>query len=260
MLQEADALHYKRKNAASTQELCAEIIALTKKLPDDQAKTIINGALDTLRANIKSDLESHVSSLFIWDNLPGEVKNEIYKRLLISDQPIRPAVLHRGSRANRVRSSHSIQGQLLVLSKEIYEETLPILLGDNTFFLNADLLRYLGFGLDRTMTQLSNGVGITALDRAIMVRRIVVSTSTSITQMGTLTRFKALEELIITHPPSRKQPIANINNQDWEKETILSPDKISWPLVKYLWHHPKLLVYYVGYQQFEDLELVSTSS
>jgi hypothetical protein len=266
MLQNTGASRSKRKKVVAAQEVCAEISALTKKLPDDQTKIIINNAIDMLRANLRSDLESHATSLFDWDKLPGEVKNDIYRRLLVADEPIRPLVFNHTPRADREWSWHHVEGQVLVLNKTIYEEALPILLGDNTFILNADFARYFpkGYGLDQIVAQLPNGnaIGTDFPDRATMVRRLVINISKPIPapQMTALRRLKGLEELIITHQPPRKIPIDNINDHDWEQESILDPDNIRAPLVKFLWQHPKLVVHYIGYKHFEDREQVSTNS
>lgn len=254
MSQDTEVSSFTRDEAVATQEACVAISALTSKLPSKEGK-IINDAIDLVRARLKSDLEAQAKSLFVWDKLPGEVKNTIYKLLLVSDEPIEPFVRYPTSRTKREWYKHSLSGQVLRLSKTVYQEALPILLGDNTFVLNKSFDKYLGYGLDQTVEALSNGVGTAPSARAAMVRMLIIDDQSvvSASQMTTLRRLTGLEELLFIHRPSGNQPLSRIDTDSWEEVCGRKPRAIVDPrLALHADRTPGLTCHFIAYETFYD--------
>lgn len=248
-----DQLPAIRREIASLHTLCASIDELAERLSEayqDQVD-IIKNAVSAVRVDSQTDLESFAPSLFVWDKLPGEVKNQIYKLLLVSDEPINPYVCNPGVPSKRWFQKHGLQGQVLRLSKTIYQEALPILLSDNTFVLTNSLDKYLGFGLDKTVAQLSNGAGTPPPDRANMVHRVVLDhANISHAQMTTLRRFKSLRELIfVSH--GQYLPIHRLDDTDWEATCAGDSHRFhDHSLVKYARKRGETKVYLVCTQRF----------
>lgn len=254
MSQQAEVLSFTRDEVVAAQEACVAIGGLTSKLPSKEGK-IINDAIDLVRARLKSDLEAQAKSLFVWDNLPGEVKNTIYKLLLVSDAPIEPFVRYPTSRTKREWRKHSLSGQVLRLSKTVYREALPILLGDNTFVLDKSFDKYLGYGLDQTVEQLSKGAGTPPPARAAMVRKLVVDNrdDLSVSQMTTLRRLTGLEELLFVHRPSRDHQLSQIDTEFWDEVCARKAHVIfDRSLVYHAVRNPGLTYHFIAWQSFFD--------
>lgn len=249
-----------RFRAATVQAACASISThvnsisiLAGQLPQEQAKTI-NEAIDIVSATIMPELETPTTSAFVWDKLPGEVKNKIYKLLLVSDKPIDP-LLRSGS-----RRKHYVQGQVLRLNKSIYKEALPVLLGDNIFILNSDLGKYLGYSTTEPLKPLSHGVGTSPPDRGAMVQKLAI-TSNRMTglQKTNLNRLNGVRELFFVPPCMNSQRLNQIDAQDWE--TICATNHRSFAtedLLNFVRLRPSLVVYLIGFQNFTDSKEAST--
>lgn len=262
MSEDTELLPEARLKAADVQATCASISTLIIKLPNEEAK-IINDALASVRAKMTSELESYVPSLFVWDNLPGEVKNAVYRSLLVSDKPIKACVSNPLVAAKRSWKSHSLHGHVLRLSKTIYQEALPILLGDNTFELNSSLDPYLGFGLNRSLAELTNGVGTTPQDRATMVRKLVVEArEMPETFMRCLRRLKNLQELTFVAHTEGRERASQMKVVKWEKKCASRVHLFEqWALMKYVLKKPELSCYLVSYQVFDpDTPQVRTNT
>lgn len=285
MSEESDAVRKGRIKAATVQAACDLISKLTSELPHEQAK-IITSAIETVKVKLESDLKpalqpaiqptvqptvqpstrtalqpdlkTDTTPLFTWDKLPGEVKNTIYKLLLVSDKPIRPVT------QRAARHKPNIQGKVLRLSKSIYKEALPIMLGDNIFILNSALDRYLGYlttWQKWLMAQDSKRPFTSPSDRAAMVRKLAIE-SNHITprQKAILPQLTGLSELFFIPKCIESKSIDQVDAKDWEK--ICASNHRSFAtkeLMDLVRRHSGIAVYLIGFQDFEDAKKVSSS-
>lgn len=245
---------------------------LAGNLPYKQAEGVTN-ARDTASNNSESDLESRPTSAFVWDKLPGEIKNEIYKLLLVADVPIRP---YNGTRSHSKRQiayrKQRIHGKILWLSKRIYQEALPILLGDKIFVLNAALGTYLGFRSKPywRRTQYEHHFGPSPPDRAAMIRKVVTTSCPSDNALLILCRLDGLKELIFAADSESEvwqlrkfRRALSSNDIDTQESEKLCADQSDWfsseGLVDFVHRRPKTLVHLIAFQDFEDLQEMSAS-
>lgn len=277
MPEEPDAQRKSRIKAARVKSACDSIVRLASELPHEQAQ-IIRYTIDTVtvRAKPESDLKpapqpsfqltlqpniqpappprlkTKATPLFTWDKLPGEVKNAIYKLLLVSDKPIRPLC------KPAARYKPRLQGQVLRLSKSIYKEALPILLGDNTFILTTYLDIYLGFRSRQWSKKADTGVGTSPPDRAAMVRKLIIeSGSFSERKDINLNLLHGLTELILLPIGIHSEPGKQVDAQDWEKICASNHRLFAVEaLMTFVRRQYNVTVYLIGFQNFEKVKMV----
>ncbi|ETN39917.1 uncharacterized protein HMPREF1541_06144 [Cyphellophora europaea CBS 101466] len=120
-----------------------------------------------------------------WHTIPAELKNIIYRHLMTQEQPISPNVRHPRDPEKRQVHKYDLGANLLCSSKEIFEEALPILLGENTFEINSYLVTYLGLGTK------------TRHKREKLVRKIICDGLRKRNELSLVKRLTSLQEVTI---------------------------------------------------------------
>lgn len=246
-----------RRQSATAKTACVSICTLINGLPSDQANRI-QAVIGDVQANLKIQLESHAKPAFVWDKLPGEIKNAIYKLLFVSDRVIEPHVSWPYFPAKRVWTKHNLTAQILMSNKAIYEEALPLLLGANTFELNNSLEKYFGYGLDDTVGRLPGDARTLPIERAAMVQSVVLRNPyhLSTTQALTLRRLHGLKKLVLLDINRYLRPMPEINTTDWKQ---VCADKIrlmtDYRLLMFLGSFDQDC-YFIAFEQFYNTKKV----
>lgn len=116
----------------------AQIRGLVNSLPDSEAESILD-VLDN-----PPEEESEQPGGFVWDELPAEVKNMIYRYVFVADVPIKPHNSWPNMPHRRRISKYGLGANFLRCSKAIYAEAHPILRMENTFEIGTQLRICLG--------------------------------------------------------------------------------------------------------------------
>ena len=241
-----------RRDAAIAQAACVQISNLVSRLPKDQAKAIA-AALEAARRNIKNDLESHATPLLDWDILPGEIKNTIYKLLVVGDEVIEARVFHSQTPEKRSFKKYNLEGQVLRLNKSIYIECLPLMLAENVFEISPALLKYAGYGLDKSVDELADGVGTAPPERAAMIRRGLIALPQSLTasHILTLRRLRGLQDLFIVDTPNKVPEPKSEAHKDWATKCAMVLARTRNPALEdYMRDKPSVNYFFVGFQEF----------
>lgn len=116
----------------------AQIRGLVNSLPDNEAESILD-ILDN-----PPQEETQETGGFIWDKLPAEVKNMIYRFVFVADTPIKPHINWPNVPHRRYISKFGLGANFLRCSKTIYAEAHPILRMENTFEVGSQFRVCLG--------------------------------------------------------------------------------------------------------------------
>lgn len=155
----------------------AQIRGLVNSLPDSEAESILD-VLD----NPPEDSEQPED--FVWDKLPAEVKNIIYRFVFVADTPIKPHIMWPNVPHRRQISKYNLGANFLRCSKAIYEEARPILRMENTFEIGTQFRVSLGEDKDRRNSSL--------------IRKVLIRPEKfSWTIWSTLARLENKDELIL---------------------------------------------------------------
>lgn len=151
-------------------------------LPSAQREKIME-VLKTGREEQQAIKKAEDDKRFRWMDLPPEVKNLIFRELLVSGDIIVPEVSDYRTRTGWTK--YDLGANVLLCNKEIYKQALPVLLGDNVFHLNNTFTGILGKGTQRRRL------------RGAMVRKLVSPVRLE-TQMASLLKLLSnLEEVTI---------------------------------------------------------------
>lgn len=162
----------------------SQIRSLTKQLPADEAKEL-GDVLDKSKAK-RFDRKSRQRRLrFKWESLPPEVQNMIFRFAMTTPEIIKARVVDPCRPGRREWQRYSLSGQVLRLNKTIYEQTLPILLGENTFLFNYQFHYILGLGSKAPR------------QRGALIRKIVTGPQLQPRMAKDLKKLTHLEEITI---------------------------------------------------------------
>lgn len=116
----------------------AQIRGLVNSLPDSEAEAIL-AVLDDPPQD-----EEEAPTGFVWDKLPAEVKNMIYRFVFVSSIPVKPHIMWPNIPHKRHIVKHGLGANFLRCSKAIYAEAYPILRMENTFEIGTHFRVCLG--------------------------------------------------------------------------------------------------------------------
>lgn len=171
------------------------------EVESDQSKGAMPWSNDSTTAYLEQE------SGFHWDQLPGECRNKIYRYLMRSQRPLK--LQHLGSLpSSSWGKPFQLSAQFLRCSASIYNEALPILLGENAFTLWNNLSEIIGKGATRRK-------------REPLIRRLVIET-TQVERVINKIRMKelgALKNLKKVEFESRSLGVTlkDMFRDDWEK-------------------------------------------
>lgn len=161
-----------------------QIRELIRRLPTDEANEHVI-VLDKTEVKLQAEKLRQDQLRFNWDTLPPEIQNMIFRFAMTTPEVIVPEVSDPCRERYRMWRQYNLSGQILRLNKTIYEQTLPILLGENTFHFNYQFHYVLGMG--RKAPQ----------KRGALVRRIVSNEHLRLRMSKDLEKLTNLEEITI---------------------------------------------------------------
>lgn len=162
----------------------SQIRTLIRQLPGDEAKELAD-VLDKSQAKRFGRKSRQRRLRFKWDSLPPEVQNMIFRFAMTTPEIIKARVLDPCRPDRREWHHYSLSGQILRLSKTIYQQTLPILLGENTFLFNYQFHYILGIGSKAPR------------QRGALIRKIITGPQLQPRMAKDLKKLKHLEEITI---------------------------------------------------------------
>ncbi|ETN39918.1 uncharacterized protein HMPREF1541_06145 [Cyphellophora europaea CBS 101466] len=221
--------------AKKTQSARDQIRGLVNSLPDQQAEAII-AILNSPEQNENGEQDTG----FVWDKLPAEVKNTIYRLIFVSNKPIKPHINWPNLIHRRHINKFDLGAQFLRCSKAIYAEAHPILRSENVFEIGVHFRTCLGEDKN-------------SLNSSLIRKAIVRAEKYSSTIHGAFMRLPKIEELTIVSPLPWVGYEAKANIKD---NVVKSWDRVDLRLKYqirhgyYSWQKPTK-VYYVAERAFE---------
>lgn len=181
------------KEEARVQGIRDNIRELAAGLPRTESAPII-AQLDAAEAEIRRKRKAEIeASSFDWNRVPNEIRNMIYEYLMVQEKSIEPFVAHAGDPERRSLRKFDLGGNLLIASKEIYQQALPMLLGANTFEVNLHLMAFLG------TTKKSRTA------RAKLIKKVVISAHPTAAEWRAIHKLENLEECTIVSFPKHER-------------------------------------------------------
>ena len=200
-------------------ELPHQIAARQRRARDQMRKLLLDlpheeaaahaSLITASEAAIEARRAEELKHTIVWDKVPPEVKNMIYKYLMTQESPIVPDIKHPHAPYPDIRK-FDLGGNFLRCNKAIYKESVPILLGDNTFELTHYLGAYLGSAAQ------------TRRDREKLVRKVICRPPLNLAARRSLSRLVNLKELtIIAGRRGRLSEVGNDESQ-WESRSAMN--------------------------------------
>ena len=192
-----------RAGAAEAQRAMMQVRKSVNAVPlqflSAEQRMVIDSVLSQAERRITQSLEANVEEPFRFNDLPGEIKNKIYAKLVVSDDIIKP-VLSNTRNGRAYGSHHSCGGQILSTSSTSYREAMTMLLGYNVFELTPSLCDFLGRDLRHEQPYHREGNNLISYkDRLAMVQfaSIAVHDLSTMSRRAIISRLPGLKKLII---------------------------------------------------------------
>lgn len=224
------------KLAAKEQRARDQMRKLLKELPEDEAATH-TALLNTSEAAIEAKKAGQLNQTISWDSLSGEMKNLIYKTLMVQEKPIQPHI-ERPHKEDREVRKFDLGANLLRCNSTIRGEAEPLLLGENVFELNQFMVSYLG-GKSRSASRRR---------RQRLVRKLICYSRISGRARITLEHLPNVEDLTII-VKSRNFGYV-VPESQWERQSVSYAIYVLCPFLKEMIESKSDINYHIVHEHF----------